>query len=189
VAEMARRTAVEMFGPNAYTDGYRVYTTLDSQLQSDARDAVIFGLQDYDKRHGYRGPEQKLPVPTEIAEAASSGEMPEADALTEWHATHLEALAEFPTYAEMRPAAVVGVAPTEIDLLLSSGEQVKLKWEGDLTEWRPYLSIDNLGPKPSNPADMFEIGDVVRLRRNDGKTWALTQIPQVQAALVALSPR
>jgi penicillin-binding protein 1A len=189
VAEMARRTAVEMFGPAAYTDGYRVYTTIDSDLQSSARNAVILGLQDYDKRHGYRGPEQKLTVPAEIVEATTNAELPQADVVSEWHKTLREALAELPVYADMRPAAVISVAPEEIEFLLGSGEQVKLKWEGDLTEWRPYLSVNNLGPKPSSPADMFELGDVARLRRNDGKTWALTQIPQVQAALAAISPR
>ncbi len=189
VAEMARRTAVDMFGPNAYTDGYRVYTTLDSQLQSDARNAVILGIQDYDKRHGYRGPEQKLLVPKEVAEAVASGEKPAPDISAEWHTALRDALAELPVYAEMLPAAVVSVAPEKVEFLLSNGEEIELKWEGELTEWRPYLSVNSLGPKPSDPANMFEIGDVVRLRRNDGKTWALTQIPQVQAALITLNPR
>ncbi len=189
VAEMARRTAVEMFGPSAYTDGYRIYTTLDSELQSAAREAVILGLQEYDKRHGYRGPEQKLPVPTEIVEAFAGEAPPETDALTEWHKALQQALNDLPVYAEMRPAAVVRVAPEELELLLDNGELIEMKWEGELTEWRPYLSVNSLGPKPSSPADIFEMGDVVRLRRNDGKTWSLTQIPQAQAALVSVSPR
>lgn len=189
VAEMARRTAVEMFGPNAYTDGYRVYTTLDSQLQADARDAVILGLQDYDKRHGYRGPEQKLPVPSEIIEGINEGTTPDASIVSAWHTALRDAMADLPVYAEMQPAAVVHVSADQVQLLLRNGESVKFTWEGDITEWRPHLSVNSLGPKPSGPADMFEVGDVVRVRRNDGANWTLTQIPQAQAALVTLNPR
>jgi penicillin-binding protein 1A len=188
VAEMARRTALEMFGPKAYTDGYRVYTTLDSQLQSDAREAVILGLQDYDKRHGYRGPEQKIQPSEEIEKAIAAGADADDDLLKNWYTSLQQTLAELPVYAEMRPAAIINIRDSELHFLLSNGEQVKLPWEGALTEWRPYVSVNRVGPKPSGPRDLFEVGDVVRLRYQD-KKWELTQIPQAQAALVTLNPR
>src|SRR5699024_8466686 len=52
MAEMARQYAIERFGDEAYTGGYRIYTTLDSELQPMARDALARGLIDYDTRHG-----------------------------------------------------------------------------------------------------------------------------------------
>lgn len=188
VAEMARRTALEMFGPKAYTDGYRVYTTLDSKLQSDAREAVILGLQDYDKRHGYRGPEQKAQPPGDIQTAFASGAEPDPELLKNWYISLQQTLAELPVYAEMRPAAVIGITKSKLQFLLSSSEQIELPWEGELIDWRPYVSVNRIGPKPSSPQDLFELGDVVRLRLQD-KKWVLTQIPQAQAALVTLNPR
>lgn len=84
VAEMARSKAIELFGLSAYTEGYRVYTTVDSRLQNRARTAVIDGLITYDSRHGYRGPEARLgvpegfsptlPTPTPSADEAPAGE-------------------------------------------------------------------------------------------------------------------
>lgn len=188
VAEMARRTALEMFGPKAYTDGYRVYTTLDSQLQSDAREAVILGLQDYDKRHGYRGPEQKLQPSEEIAKVIANGVDADNELLKNWYSSLQQSLAELPVYAEMRPAAIIDITDSELRFLLNNGEQVKLPWEGALADWRPYVSVNRVGPKPSSPRDLFEVGDVVRLRYQ-GEKWELTQIPQAQAALVTLNPR
>ena len=35
----------------------KVYTTIDSNRQRYAEEAVQKGLEDYDRRHGWRGPE------------------------------------------------------------------------------------------------------------------------------------
>ncbi|WP_197482838.1 transglycosylase domain-containing protein, partial [Oleiphilus sp. HI0128] len=56
VAEMARREVINRYGSDAYTSGMRVFLTVDSKLQEAASRAVKKGLEDYDKRHGYRGP-------------------------------------------------------------------------------------------------------------------------------------
>ncbi len=56
IAEMVRAEMVARFGPSAYTDGYRVVTTIDSRLQRAADNALRTALLEYDRRHGYRGP-------------------------------------------------------------------------------------------------------------------------------------
>lgn len=73
VAEMARQYAVERFGEEAYTGGYRIHTTLDSELQPYARQALARGLIDYDTRHGWRGPEERE-IPSSLAEAQARTE-------------------------------------------------------------------------------------------------------------------
>ncbi|MCH8479092.1 MAG: transglycosylase domain-containing protein, partial [Wenzhouxiangella sp.] len=61
VAEMARQEAVDRLGASeAYGGGYRIFTTVDSRLQRAADQAVRNGLQSYDRRHGWRGPEQRF---------------------------------------------------------------------------------------------------------------------------------
>ncbi|EBS5740050.1 carboxypeptidase/penicillin-binding protein 1A, partial [Salmonella enterica subsp. enterica serovar Eastbourne] len=60
LAEMVRMAMIEKYGENAYTDGYKVYTTVKRKDQLSAEDAVHTGIIDYDMRHGYRGAQQVL---------------------------------------------------------------------------------------------------------------------------------
>ncbi len=57
VGEMVRSELVEKFGEQATDSGYKVYTTINSQRQAYAEQAVQDGLEDYDRRHGWRGAE------------------------------------------------------------------------------------------------------------------------------------
>ena len=55
--EEARRRAIARFGREEVNrGGYYLRTTLDPDLQSAARDALMRGLENYDRRHGWRGP-------------------------------------------------------------------------------------------------------------------------------------
>ena len=57
---------INRFGrEDAYTAGYRVFTTVDSELQHASRQSLRKALTAYDRRHGYRGAEQSF---TEIAD-------------------------------------------------------------------------------------------------------------------------
>jgi penicillin-binding protein 1A len=53
--EEARLRAISTIGAKAENGGYYVRTTLDSQLQTAARIALMKGLEAYDRRHGWRG--------------------------------------------------------------------------------------------------------------------------------------
>ncbi|MGH7026250.1 penicillin-binding protein 1A [Brevundimonas sp.] len=54
--EEARRRAIGLFGQEEVNrGGYYMRTTLDPKLQSAARDALMKGLENYDRRHGWRG--------------------------------------------------------------------------------------------------------------------------------------
>ena len=54
--EEARRRAISMFGQEEVNrGGYYLRTTLDPELQSAARVALMRGLENYDRRHGWRG--------------------------------------------------------------------------------------------------------------------------------------
>ncbi|MFN3354016.1 MAG: penicillin-binding protein 1A, partial [Brevundimonas sp.] len=55
--EEARRRAIALFGREQVNrGGYYMRTTLDPTLQSAARRALMRGLEQYDRRHGWRGP-------------------------------------------------------------------------------------------------------------------------------------
>ncbi len=54
LAEMARQKLFELYGEQAYTSGFKVYTTINGNLQTTANQALADTLHAYDERHGYR---------------------------------------------------------------------------------------------------------------------------------------
>ena len=169
IAEMARAEMVGRYGSDAYTEGFRVITTVPSQLQDAASSALHEGLIAYDQRHGFRGPETRLPGLTREA----------------W----LEELAKHKSIGGLQPAIVTQVEKSGIMVLLRNGEEQPVAW--DSMKWaRPFLNTNSLGPRPQKPADVAQIGDLVRVEP-DKESGALLfrQIPAAQSALVSLDPQ
>lgn len=171
VAEVARQEALELFGEDAYNDGYRVFTTVDSELQAKAQTAVINGLLDYDQRHGYRGAEQRF-------QASNSPDF------TDWQ----EKLRDITTIGGLVAAAVTEVADRSIKAITATGEIVELSWEQGLASARPYINENARGPAPKNAAEIVQYGDVIRLVIDQDGIRRLSQVPEIQGALVALDP-
>lgn len=60
--ELIRQRLTEMFpDDDFYSEGWRVLTTLDSEMQAAATRAVQVGLEELDRRRGYRGPKENVP--------------------------------------------------------------------------------------------------------------------------------
>ena len=199
VAELAREKTIRSFGLKAYTEGYRVYTTIDSELQAAAQQAIVNGLISYDQRHGYRGPELKISSRLSLEQAPT----PEGHNHSETEATthittpilnsksYIETLVQLesiPTYANLEPAVVIATDAEALHVLLRSGRYATLNWEDGLKNTRPYLSENSRGPKPNKATDIAVVGDVIRVKQTGPETWQLTQLPDAQAALVALNP-
>ncbi|WP_207882124.1 penicillin-binding protein 1A [Pseudomonas sp. 30_B] len=168
IAEMARAELVGRFGGDAYTEGYRVYTTVRSDLQDDANDALRDGLQEYDQRHGYRGPETRLPGKTRDA----------------WR----QAIAQQRPLGGLEPAIVVQVEKSGALVMTRDGKEEALGWDG--MKWaRPFLSNNSMGPMPRQPSDVVQPGDVIRVQRREDGSLRLSQVPAAQSALVSLNPQ
>jgi len=168
IAEMVRQELVDRFGSEeAYAGGYQVHTTLRSELQRAADGAVRNGLQAYDRRHGWRGPELRF-----------DGDVLADDSLID------SRLREIRPVADLIPALVLDSDETSARLVLRTGEEVSIELES-LSWARPFLDLNALGPRPDAASDVLERGDVVRLRRV-GEDWRLAQIPRAEAAMVAL---
>ncbi|MAT93886.1 MAG: peptidase [Halioglobus sp.] len=175
-AEMARQEMLDRYGMGAYTNGYHVYTTIDSRLQQVARRAVIDGLMTYDQRHGYRGPERRLP--TNASDAAQLSE------------TWRKALRETAVIADLQPAIVTAVDEEAnlVRLLLRDGASGELLFANGVEQARPYRTENYTGPAPANVAEVFAPGDMIRVQRDADGAWQLSQVPAAQAALVSLDP-
>ncbi len=167
IAEMARAEMVGRYGSEAYTEGFNVTTTVPSDLQLAANTAVREGLITYDQRHGYRGPESRLPG------------MTKENWLTE--------LSKQTSLGGLEPAIVTGVEKSGIMVLLRNGEEQAVAW--DSMKWaRPFLNTNSLGPRPQQPADVSQIGDLIRVQPQDDGSLRFVQLPAAQSALVSLDP-
>ncbi len=195
VAELAREKTIRSFGLEAYTEGYRVYTTVNSKMQLAAQQAVVDGLLTYDARKGYRGPEQNLAGQLGQLTPATDTEnsedtAPENPAAFDEQTTArlLELLQDIPDYAGLLPAVVTKVGEQSLTAITKQGEQVTLGWEQGLSSARAYINQNARGPSPESASDIAGLFDVIRVRLNQEGQWVLTQLPEAQAALVALAP-
>ena len=173
-AEMARQRMLNRYGMSAYNDGYHVYTTISTELQQVAREALIEGLFTYDGRHGYRGPEQRWPLTDD----------PDTDSLAYWG----DKLRKIPEVAGQTPAVVTEVLEDRVVLILKDGSASELLWENGMAEVRPYVTENSRESSPETPQELFTPGDLIRVNSNEQGRWQLSQIPAAQSALVSLNP-
>ncbi len=170
VGELVRQQLQQLYGDRIYTDNFKVYTTVDSQLQIAANQAVRDGLIAYDQRHGYRGPEQNLGTPG-------------LKQMEEWE----KSLGKIPTINSLEPVAVVDIATHSITVLRANGSLVVIPWQG-LSWARKQISPDLLGRMPHKASEIVNLGDVIRLMETKQGGWRLAQIPLAEAGLIALNP-
>ncbi|WP_394304648.1 penicillin-binding protein 1A [Pseudomonas danubii] len=167
IAEMARAEMVGRYGSDAYTEGFRVTTTVPSNLQEMANTAVHEGLMTYDQRHGYRGPESRLPGKTQAAWATE--------------------LTKQRTISGLEPAIVTQIEKNGVQVLTRNGEE-HVAW--DTMKWaRPFLNTNSMGAVPRQPADVAQVGDLIRVQRQPDNSLKFSQIPVAQGALVTLDPK
>lgn len=168
IAEMARAQMFDRFGDQAYTQGFRVVTTVSSTLQQAANDALQNGLKTYDKRHGYRGPEGHFP-----------GNLSQA-----W----LEGLKAYPVLGGLKAVVVTKVFDDRIMVVDQTGQQRPVAWQ--TMAWaRPFINHSALGRQPLRPADVVRPGDVIRVDQEESQTLSFSQVPKVQGALVSVAPQ
>ncbi len=169
---MARAEMVRQHGPEALTAGYSVYTTVDSRLQRAANLATWRAVLEYDRRHGYRGPAERLD-PAILGDAGALG----------------QAFRRHANRGSLIPAVVTSVADRGADAVRRDGKRIALDWDG--ISWaRPALDPlkDAMGPAPKTARDVLAPGHVIYLEPLPEGRFRLAQIPAVAGALVALDP-
>jgi len=164
VAEMARQLVYEQYKEDTYTRGLNVYTTITKADQDAAYLALRKGVMDYEKRHGYRGPEGHMEIPASKEEAADAIE-------TE--------LADHPESDDILPAVVLEASPKSVRAALSSGDEITITGPG-LTFAAGALAAN------AAPNRKIKRGSIIRVSE-DPKGWSITQMPQVESAFVAVN--
>ena len=165
VAEMVRQMLHERFGDEVYTKGYRVYTTITKADQKEAYAALRRGVLDYDKRHGYRGPEGYIELPAEG----------QPDEIIE------EALAEESDSDDLLAAVVLDAGPKQVRAYLRGGEVATITGEG--LKFAQKM-LDDKAP----PNKRIRRGALIRIQKDEKHNWQILQLPEAEAALIAISP-
>ncbi len=186
IAEMVRQQMVDRFGEEvAYTEGFRVYTTINSKDQAIARRALQQNLYDYDERHGYRGP---------VAELWQS-QLQQSDAAEPvFTEKNRPEPAEINAYLDRQqgiedliPAIVLDVKQQSAMVLLKGSQLQELSWDG--LKWaRSFITDERQGTAPKTAAAILKPGQHILVRQQD-ELWRLSQIPAASSALVAIDPK
>jgi penicillin-binding protein 1A len=163
-AEMVRQALAEHYPDDVYTRGFRVYTTLRKADQEAAYEALRAGVLDYDRRHGYRGPEAFVELRADASED-----------------DYDDALAEHPDSDELVAAVVTSVDPKQVQAGLRTGETITVTGDGLRFAAR---SLDPKAPLQKR----LRRGSIIRVQ-HDAKGWQITQLPEIEAAFISLDPQ
>ena len=166
VAEMARQVVFDAYGEDAYTKGLIVYTTIRKADQEAAYAALRRGALDYDRRHGYRGPEAFVSLPDDPGERE----------------TVLERVFQDTSESDgLIPAVVLEATATAIKVVIADGESFQITGDG------LKFAASSLRDK-SPAATRIRPGAVIRVAREDKGRWGIAQVPQVESAFVSMRP-
>lgn len=164
VAEIVRISMFNRFGEDIYQSGYKVYTTIKKTNQEAANAAVVQGIVDYEIRHGFRGPEKTIAI-------VDNAELKELAAST---------LDELETYNGFVPALVTQVTKKSVSVITKSGDALEITGSGlKLIEKHILSKVET--------KQAVKPGAVIRVIKLNGE-WKVTQLPQVEASLIALNP-
>ncbi|HEY4373451.1 MAG TPA: penicillin-binding protein 1A [Burkholderiales bacterium] len=165
VAELVRQLVFERYGDEAYTRGLRVYTTIQKVDQEAAYNGLRKGVLEYERRHGYRGPEGFV---------ENMAANPSDDALE-------EDLSEYSDNDDLFPAVVLEAGPKLIKAYRRGGETVQITGEG------LKFAAQSLAEKAA-PAKKIRRGAVIRVQKDEKGNWTVQQVPEVEAAFVSANP-
>ncbi|HEY5602971.1 MAG TPA: transglycosylase domain-containing protein, partial [Gammaproteobacteria bacterium] len=178
IAEMVRAEVYSRLGEDAYTLGYKVYTTVESRLQTAANNALRKSLLEYEERHGYRGAEANV----DLSQIEANDER-----------AYRAILSDYRSVNQLWPALVINVEDKAVMVYQPRHGAIKINWDG--LKWaRPWNGDGNdPGGEPTKAAEFLKVGDVIRIVKvTNGKAgepdaWKLSQIPRVEGAFVSLS--
>ncbi|MBU3647512.1 MAG: penicillin-binding protein 1A [Limnohabitans sp.] len=167
VAEMARQLMFAQYGPEIYTRGLNVYTTIRASDQQAAYFALRRGIMDFERRQHYRGPERFINLPTQPAELE--------DAID-------DALIEQGDKGDLLAAVVLDATAKKVRVMRQNSEVLEITGDG----LQPVQSgLSDKAP----PNIKLRPGALVRITKTAKGGWEITQLPEVEGAFVSIDPR
>ena len=164
LAEMVRQAVYEQYPEDAYTKGFRVYTTIRKADQEAAYEAVRRGVLSYDRSQGYRGPEAFVELAANAAED-----------------DYEEALSEYADVDDLKVALVLAASAKEVKVVLRNAETITILGDG------LRFAARALEEKAAAPR-RIQRGAVIRVQRDEKKNWQIAQLPEAEAAFISIDP-
>src|SRR6266853_1320948 len=164
VAEMVRQLLYERYPEGVYSRGFRVYTTIRRSDQEAAYAALRQGLLEYDRRHGYRGPEGFIDLKNSQEE------------------DYEEVLQDYPDSDDILAALVLEATPKRVRAYRRGGETVTLSGEGLKFAER---MLDSRTP----PTRRIRPGAVIRIQKDEADNWQIIQLPEAEGAFISANPQ
>ena len=191
IAEMVRLHMIKLYGDEAYTTGYNVFTTISSTMQTAANAALRSALMSYEHRHGYKGVEEHIDLPEKNTPILET----------------IKLLEKFRPVGHLQPALVMAINTVEVPaektkskkpskpateeqatVLLKDGSTVALRWKH--IKWaRKYIKDNRIGPRLKKISDVINPGDIIYVEQLPNQEFALAQKPEVAGAMVSLNPQ
>ena len=160
LAEMVRQSVFDKYQDDTYTQGFKVYTTIRQNDQIAAYQAVRTGVLDYDRRHGYRGPEGFIDIHNDPGNT---------EALD-------EALQDVDDSDDLIPAVVLEASPKLIRAYCKGGETVEIS--GDALLFAQPALTKKL---PLN--QRINVGSLIRVQKDGMGIWQIKPAPPSRSCL------
>lgn len=164
-AEMVRAQMFERYGEEIYTRGLKVYTTLNVEHQRAAYQALRKGVMEYDRRHGYRGPEAYVELSGQLTDERLE-----------------DALQDVPDSDELHAAIVLDATPKQVRVYRAGGDRITIAEDG--LKFAARALGENVAVN-----QRIRRGAIIRLSQDEKNRWQISQLPVVESAFVAADPR
>ena len=160
--EEVRRSVKENYGfEKLYSQGLSIKTPLDINFQTQAIRSLRKGIEDYDRRHGWRGP-----ITNNITNK-------------NWKQT-IKKFKLDPTL-KWKFAQVVNINDSSIDFKIIEDKKTNIK--GVLTKNNLRWTIS----KKKSLSDVYKVGDIIFVK-NENKIWKIKQYPKINGGIVVIDP-
>lgn len=162
-AELARQLIYETYKEETYTRGLNAYTTIRSTDQEAAYRALRNGILDYERRHGWHGPEGFINLPDQVEPGNEAVE---------------DELIDHPDSDNLLAAVVLSADARKVKVMRAGGEMIDITAEG--------LKFAQAGlSDKAQPTKRIRRGAVVRIIKNEKGIWEILQMPEVESAFIA----
>ena len=201
LAELARFEVINRYGIRAYEEGWSVYTTIDSELQKRANEAITKRLFEYDKRHGWRdkknyadqlGNEFFNTIEKEDFDFLISQDyVIQSDPIDYENLSEkvLRNIFEENSYVLSHQRAIV------IEVWDSGFRAIDEEFNFEIIDWddnyiwaREFIDENRRGAVPKGFTDLLQPGDLIYLTKENDQT-RLDQIPLAQSSLISFNPK
>ncbi|MBB5572240.1 MULTISPECIES: penicillin-binding protein 1A [Rhizobium] len=179
-SEEVRRQLIDQYGEKTLLEGgLSVRTSLDPQLQIEARKALQDGLVDYDERRGFHGPIKQITTSqdwgSELAKVPTLSDVPE------WQLAVVLSVSDQTVDIGLQPS-VDAAGKVANDRKRGTIAAADMRWA--------YRSAS--GSKTAkSPSGVLSPGDVIFVQKTgdaDSSAYRLRQPPKVQGGLVVMDP-